>query len=135
RRAMEAPVLNRPALKKYGLSRPAFVLNEPKRNTPCSMAKRTKSARNEVVVGLGAIWDTVINEKREDKKSVWQANPCRDCKPGRDALPRWSARLANRHAVPPALRSVRCAITVSPGAPRQPSPPYGSPFTFTRRGR
>ena len=38
-----APSSNRPALKKYGDSRPALVLNSPKRSTPASTAKRTNS--------------------------------------------------------------------------------------------
>ena len=38
-----APSSNRPALKKYGDSRPALVLNSPKRSTPASTANCTKS--------------------------------------------------------------------------------------------
>src|SRR5512145_1157576 len=37
------PVLNRPALKKYGLLRPDFSVNSPKRSTPRSRQRRMKS--------------------------------------------------------------------------------------------
>ena len=40
---MAWPVLNRPALKKYGLLRPDFSLNSPKRSTPSSRHRRMKS--------------------------------------------------------------------------------------------
>src|SRR5512135_2993233 len=40
---MARPVLKRPALKKYGLRRPDFSVNSPKRSTPSSRQRRMKS--------------------------------------------------------------------------------------------
>src|SRR5512134_1325382 len=40
---MARPVLNSPALKKYGLLRPDLSVNSPKRSTPSSMQRRMKS--------------------------------------------------------------------------------------------
>lgn len=41
--AMAAPVLNSPALKKYGLTRPDFSLKMPNLNTPSLMHSSMKS--------------------------------------------------------------------------------------------
>src|ERR1700712_3847103 len=51
-RASLAPSSNKAELKKYGDSRPALVLNSPKRNTPASTANFTKSCARSSLLSV-----------------------------------------------------------------------------------
>src|SRR4029453_12191271 len=73
---MLSPSLKSPALKKYGLARPALVTNSPKRSTSRANAKARKSWRKSVITGpvfvapiirvrrWAPLWRPCVNSRR-----------------------------------------------------------------------